>query len=303
MDSSSLVYLIPGLIFFSLNKVLLAYYNSQNLLKLYASANFLRALFLIGYLYAIMDVDNSGNYLVLIFSFAELSLLIILTVWSINSIFSVSAFDIEWVKKHLIFGSKSVIGSVFIDINTKIDILMLGAFDTNRIVGIYSYPALIIEGFNQIPIVFRTVLNPRITQTHANEGNDGLKSLIKKSRNMTYLILTLLGLFIVLLFPIAINLLELGETYLNGIIPLAILMAGTLISIGYAPILMTLNQLGFPGAQSILYIIIFVTNVLLNLILIPIYSMIGAAIATGLSAALTMLFIKIFVRKLIGIRV
>ena len=51
---------------------------------------------------------------------------------------------------------------VLIELNTKVDILMIGFFMGDYNVGIYSFAALFGEGFYQLLIVLQNVLNPFI---------------------------------------------------------------------------------------------------------------------------------------------
>ena len=64
---------------------------------------------------------------------------------------------------------------LFIELNTRIDVLILGSFVSDSLVGVYSLFSLISEGFYNLFTVMN-ILNPRITRYM----NEGLFSEIKK---------------------------------------------------------------------------------------------------------------------------
>ena len=63
----------------------------------------------------------------------------------------------------------------------------------------------------------------------------------------------------------------------------AILALGIAASSGHQPFLMLFSQLGRPGTQTLFIAGVFLSNVLLNLALIPWLGLYGAALATALS--------------------
>ena len=196
-----------------------------------------------------------------------------------------------------------MVGAFFVDINTRIDVLILGIFTTDKWVGIYSFAAMIIDGFNQLPMVFCKIINPIITHYKYNKGIDELKCMVLKARNLFYKYLSPLGVLGVMVYPLLILVLKLNPDYSKGWLPFVILMLGNLLGIGYAPFLMILNQTGFPGFQSLLYFLIFISNFLLNLLLVPLLGILGAAIATGTSFICLPLYIKILTIKSLKIRI
>jgi len=80
-------------------------------------------------------------------------------------------------------------------------------------------------------------------------------------------------------------------------------MSGILLSFGYLPLQMMLNQVGAPGYQTLFIALIFATNVVLNLVLIPMIGMLGAAIATSVSFSSQVLYLKMLVRRVVGINI
>lgn len=81
----------------------------------------------------------------------------------------------------------------------------------------------------------------------------------------------------------------------------AILTAGVVLSAGYLPFNMLLNQVGYPGWHTLLVGLKVIVNIIFNAMLIPLIGTYGAAVATALSFILAVLFFKVFVRKTLAL--
>ncbi|MCX7729520.1 MAG: polysaccharide biosynthesis C-terminal domain-containing protein, partial [Bacteroidia bacterium] len=71
---------------------------------------------------------------------------------------------------------------------------------------------------------------------------------------------------------------------------------GFILTGGYHVLLMIFNQIGYPKLQTILIFLVFISNVIFNLIFIPFLGIYGAAIGTSLSFLVQMFFIKYFLK-------
>jgi O-antigen/teichoic acid export membrane protein len=301
---TSLVYILPGLFFFSLNKLLLSFHNACRRMKAYAVFQALRYIFLISTLIYLVSISFDSNKISIIFTISELLLFLIVYIYSLRYVKpSFSKNIVYWCKEHIYFGFKAAIGNLLTVVNTRIDVLMLGIFASDKTVGIYSLAAMFVEGFNQLPIVVRTNVNPILTKYKFQKSDEELRAVILKGRNLFYKLMIPLGILAIILFPMIIYLLKLNKEFYNSYLPFSILMVGSLFSVGYKPFQMILNQAGYPGYQSLLVFLVFMMSVLLNSILIPLLGMIGAAMATAISFVSIIFFLKILVRKTIGIRI
>lgn len=289
-------FLVPALLFFVMNKVLLAYHNAVKNMRYYALANALRPIVMVLFVLLLVVLKSNDDYIVLTFLVSESILFFVLIISTVRILLK-GRFSMLWIKEHLRHGYKSAVGSVLIDINTRLDVLMLGYFTNEKMVGIYSLASMIVDGFSQLPIVFRTIINPYITNLYYQNKITQLKEKLIYGRNLTYKFLVPLGIVVVFGYVLMLNLLGFMDEYSESIMPMIILMTGLLSSIGYAPFLMIFNQIGMPGTQSLLFFFIFTTNVLFNLILIPHFGIVGAAIATSISYLSLILFLKILANK------
>lgn len=82
-----------------------------------------------------------------------------------------------------------------------------------------------------------------------------------------------------------------------------ILMAGITVASGYVPFGLLLVNGGFPGVQSLMVVLIVLTNTLGNFILIPFWGSIGAAVATTLANILSVVLLKFFARRCLCVSV
>jgi Na+-driven multidrug efflux pump len=82
-----------------------------------------------------------------------------------------------------------------------------------------------------------------------------------------------------------------------------ILMLGNILAAGYLPFQLIFNQTGHPGEQTFFIFILFATNTLLNLVLIPVLGMLGSAVATAGATVLQIVYLRQLTRRVIGIRI
>ena len=297
-------YIVPALFFCGQNKVLLAFLNAREEFKSYAILNATRALVLCLVTVACVVVSVRGAVLPIVFSLSEFSLYLLLLCTTRSHISrDIDATFRTWMRMHFSFGYRSVIGSLFIDINTRIDVLVLGIYCSVHDVGVYSYAAMLIDGFTQLPIVLRTIVNPKLTRAYFQEGPEAFQKVIREGRRLSYLALVPIGLLVVASYYPIVYLLHLSPEFLEGFVPLVVLMAGSLVSIGYAPFLMVFNQVGKPTEQSLLYFSIFASNLLLNLLLVPYLGMLGSALGTALAYLCFVLILRILARRKLGVNI
>lgn len=284
--------LFPGVLAFAINKNHLALINGKQEYMSYSIYSALRGVLpLLTFVWMIF-AGVSGQYIALLITCPELALLIILTIHNLKY-FSIKSdcINLKLISKYLNHGFKSFIGTIFIDINTKIDVLVLGIYVTDHFIGIYSLASIVIEGVNQLPIIFRTLINPKITILFETDKSQ-LNRFIKKTVNLSYKVFSIFGLLVVLGYFMVVKVLFYGSETFSSLFVILIIMAGVFFYNGYAPFLMIFNQVGRPLLQSYIYIFSFGINLVLNLLLVPIMGMYGAAIATSVSFAIYPLVIK-----------
>lgn len=164
------------------------------------------------------------------------------------------------------------------------DILMLGFYNTASEVGIYraaSQTAFLMILFDRSLV---TIFAPTIASLFNQGSLEEAKQLFKTSSRWNFALT--LPLFIVLIVSSQNILRVFGTDFQAGWIVLIILAAGQLTRAGGGSL--SMHMLAMSGHQYLkLYgdIILAITNIILNVVLIPLWGPLGAAIATAASIA------------------
>lgn len=294
-----LIYVLPGLWCFALNKIFLSILNGYRLMKAYAFAQASRYILMIALLITCVITHKPSFILPIIFSGAEIILLIWLIIYTLTlRLYSPVAPQKwgKWFRKHILFGFKSFASGALSEINTRVDVLMLGFFTGDRIVGIYSFAAILVEGIIQLIIVIRTNINPVLTRLFTHNQFEKLKKTIHQGVKIFYPIMAGLGILCIITFPLLVHLFLPNSNFMDGWPVFCILIAGIMLSAGYMPFNMLLVQTGYPGSHTIMITLTVLANIVLNGLLIPWLGMYGAALATSASFVLAIVLLKIFVR-------
>ena len=296
-------YGLIGVFFLALNKVLLAYHNALRRMIFFSFFNSLRYILMLTSLGVFIYIGVSGYQLTLIISISEFILFSLLIFYSSSlSRFSSNFRNLsKWINSHKRFGLDAAFGNILLDLNTRVDVIMLGIFTTDKIVGVYSFAAMIAEGFYQLSVVFRTNINPLLTKLKFSHSISELESSIKKGKNLSYIFLTPVGFFLLITYPILLKFVNQSYNSIMNISVFSTLVIGAMTVSGYVPFQMILNQSGFPKKQTKIFFIIFSSNVFLNLALIPLVGGIGAALASSISLLIGIISLKLEVARTLGV--
>jgi O-antigen/teichoic acid export membrane protein len=286
--------ILPGLLFFSWNKVLLSYHNGCRRMKAFAVFNFLRyAAILLGLILFIF-LKYDVNYLPLILSAAELALFLVVMVYSLpflwGAIHKKRLF--VWIKIQYKFGNKALLGNFLLDVNTKVDVFILGIFLTDSQVGIYSFASTFAEGFMQLPVLLRNNINPILAKLSVKGNFKLTEKIINNSKTKFLKMIGGIGILAILMFPLVFIVFAIEEHRFDTWLIFSILVLFVSISSGYQPFLMLFNQFGHPWQQTKFIFVLFLSNVLLVLLLVPFMGIYGAALGTGLSFIVQMYYQK-----------
>jgi len=274
----------PGLAFFAVNKVLMGILNGGRRMKAFALGQTLRVSVI---LVSCLGVAWSGQppyMLGLSFTIAEFVLLpfLLYLVRPHPTDFSSGEALRRWIKVHFHFGSKAMINGFLAESYIRIDVIMLGIFVSDRDVGIYSFAALFIEGLFQVPVVFRTLANPELARL-LNAGDK--LATVKFCRKVS---LMSLGVFVLAAAAVLVAYPYLGPWFPDDLVNLShpillVLIGGLVIYAVMIPMDMIVLQGGMPGRQSLLMTFNVLVNAALNLALIPLFGLYGAATATAIA--------------------
>ena len=300
-----MISIAPGIFFFSFNKIfLLGILNGFERMRSYAIYQALRYLLIFISLIICIKFSLRGENLTIIFVYSEIILFTVLLFdISYNYKWFGSKDWIKWSKIHIPFGLKSILSSIFIEINTRVDVIMLGLFFPDSKVGIYSFSALFAEGFFQLIIVLQNSVNPKIAQLILDKEKIKLEIFIRKIKITSYRLISIFGILAIISYPFLLSIITNKSEYKESFMPFATLIIGIVTASGYLPFQNILILSNKPFFQSLMIISIALINVFLNFLLIPILGINGASIATALSTISSMLILKNIINGQLNVKI
>ena len=301
---TALLALAPGLVLFSINKVILSVLNGLRQMRAFAVFQALRFVFILLGVGVILWLGIAGELLAGAFSLAEGLLLILLAVYVERRVAPIRWRQVRrrWLRRHVAFGWKSFLSGTLSELNTRVDVLTLGLFLSDRVVGIYSFAAIFAEGLNQLPYVVRNNLDPLLGNRFADGDLRRIEWYSRKIRSLFWPGMALLGVVAVGVYSAMIGLLFADGDFAASGGVFAILVLGIVLSAGYRPFLGILLQGGEPARYTQLTALIVAGNLAGNLLLIPVFGMHGAAAATAAALVAEALLVVIYARRLFGVR-
>ena len=294
----------PALFLFSLNKVLASFINGQERMREFAIINITRYFGLTAFLLLFILLDFSQEHLMYMFLCSELLVFFLCISFTSNYIHLIHYKAVIFIAyEHILFGCKALLSGIFVELNFRIDVIVMGIFTSDSIVGIYSFFSLLAEGLYNVFVVVKNIINPKLAKLlNANHLKD-LKIFIHSTIKTVYLIsiffipILTLGVYFSISFLPDVNLLT------ENFYILIILFSFIFIISGFIPFEMILTLAGRPELQSLQGLVVCFINLILNLVLVPIYQGAGAAISTGISFLTGILIIYIIVSKKLGIKI
>lgn len=275
---SGLLLVAPGIVAFALNKVLFGALNGRGELRLYAWMQLARAAFVLAATVGILIAGLPAFAVGGIFTAAELMLLpcLLLVVRP-----RASGDGGEWRRRHLAFGGRGLVNGVLLETHLRVDVIALGYFVSDRAVGVYAFAMLFAEAVYQVPVVVRTVAYPRLVRLATLGDRASLASLVRRISVNGGAACAAAAVAVAVAYPILAP--RFDPAFLDGVVPLYLLLGGMVVYAFFIPFDQLLLQSGFPGRQSVMMAVYVSINVVLNVVLIPRYGLAGAAAATSVS--------------------
>ncbi len=296
-------YIVPGLVLFAFNKTFLGILNGLRQMKAFAFFQAVRYILIVSFIILAVARKSPSQNLPLAFTFAEALLFLSLLFYTKRFFQFVGPTHWKgWFKKHFTFSYHSLGGNVLADVNTRVDILILGYFLSDRQVGIYSFAAILAEGFSQVLVVLKNNVNPVLANLSGRSQIVKLQDVIKSGVKLTYQYAAALGGIAILLYPLLLKIFTNGD-FKDSWLVFVILLAGIIASSGYQPFQMLLAQAGFPKYYTLLVALVFLSNVILNIIMVPILGIYGSALATAISFVISAVVLKLLTRKTIKVSI
>lgn len=175
------------------------------------------------------------------------------------------------------------------------DIILLGKFTDFVTVAYYAVAVKLATATALALQSVNVIIAPKIAEVFVRKDISELKKIIKNSTRLIF-ILSIPALIILGLFA-SFFLNFFGSEYVAAKSALLILLAGQFFNTLCGPVGIYMNMTGRQGKLQQILLVGFITNLLLNWILIPKYGMIGAATATAISMVLWNLIAVLYAWK------
>lgn len=215
---------------------------------------------------------------------------LVLSVASITSLlFIINKFkernvsiDRDKMKSLALFSLPLMLSSASGVVQGNIDNIFVSYFNTVGDVGIYDASFTISKVLTLVGTSAGFITLPLFSKYHGENDIEGLDKIYKISTKWIS-ILTLYPLSVIIYFPNEILALAFGQNYAGGAVVLLIISSGITMSAFVGNCGMALTATEKPKYVFYTQIGALFVNILLNITLIPIYGIVGAAIATALS--------------------
>lgn len=161
------------------------------------------------------------------------------------------------------------------------DVLFISAYDTFESVAYYSIAVKLATVTALALISVNIVIAPKIASIYNDKNFYQLKLILKKATRMNVVIS--LPIIIILLFFSEYVLSTFGSNYILAKNALWILLIAQFFNSITGPSALYLNMTGRQKKLNVILVISLLINVLLNIILVPDFGMLGAAISTTTS--------------------
>ena len=167
------------------------------------------------------------------------------------------------------------------------DTILLGVWESARIVGIYevAFKTSMLTTF--ILVAANSVASPKFASFHAQGNYDGLERLLQQV-TLVVILLTLPVVLVLTIFPEYV-LWIFGAEFGVGAGALRILVLGQFVGVAMGSVIQVLMMTGHEKIVRNVTVLGAASNLVLNVILVPLYGMYGAATATSMSSVIASL--------------
>jgi O-antigen/teichoic acid export membrane protein len=188
-------------------------------------------------------------------------------------------FDKKVISKIVRLGLINAIALVVIQLNFRVDILIMNYLSTEKEIGYYSVGVSIAEKLWQLPFAVGVVLTSR---SASSQNAEELEKDVSQLLRVTFLIILIAAIFLYFLAPYLIPLFF-GKAFYQSIFVVQTILPGVLFFVIVRILSSSLAGLGKTYLILLIFVPALLINILLNFIWIPEFGGIGAAWATNIS--------------------
>jgi O-antigen/teichoic acid export membrane protein len=203
------------------------------------------------------------------------------------------ALSFRLLKRVASFIFQAHVANVFSFLKLRADMFLIAYFLSLREVGYYSIAMAMLAALWYLPAAIAQVLIPHISKRDNQAGNQLTPRLARMGFAVSFIGAILMA---ILSYPLVKALF--GDAFLPAIPALLLLLPGGVIFTFAKMLAGDLIGRGLPKYAMYISIAAFVTNIIVNLLLIPKFGIIGAAIASSITNTFTgLMFLTAFLRE------
>jgi O-antigen/teichoic acid export membrane protein len=206
-------------------------------------------------------------------------------------------FDLGYWKKMLREAFPLGIAAVLRKVSWHVDTLILGAMGTAAAVGLFSGAYKVVQGLNLIPLCFALPLFPVFSRL-AQSSTESLFSSYEKALKFLFVVSLPLVVFLTVCSEKIVTLF-LGKQFVEATIALQILAWALLFLFPTSLYVYLFTALGKQTLFAVSSAACLGINIVLDVVLIPKYSYVGACIGT-LCAEITLFFVGFYFLRRLG---
>jgi O-antigen/teichoic acid export membrane protein len=201
--------------------------------------------------------------------------------------------DLALARRSLGFGLRAYVGRVMQLGNYRLDQWLLGAISGARALGLYSVAVAWAEALWYLPTALAAVQRPDLVRSHARTAGERAARVFRGS----ILVTAVSGILMIALAPFLCTVVF-GEPFRDSVGQLRVLVLGAFGIVAVKLLGNALVARGRPGLQSVAVGVGFLGTVVLDVLLIPPFAGMGAAIAssaayTAAGATMAVIFVRL----------
>lgn len=162
------------------------------------------------------------------------------------------------------------------------DVFLLKKYFSNEEVAFYAIAIKLFNILSMVIIAININVAPKLAEYYEIKEYNKLTEILKKSQQIIFRSNLLIGFVLIIFGKIILNFF--GENYAKSYYPMIILVSGQMIISFFGSTSALLNMSNKQEVFKNILIVATLINLILNLIFIPIYGMVGAAVSFTISS-------------------
>jgi O-antigen/teichoic acid export membrane protein len=211
-----------------------------------------------------------------------------------------SFWDMSALRATTIFGFFVVLSNSIGYLATQIDSILIGHYLDPTAVGIYAVAILLVQALTLVPNAIQCVTYPAMATLYGKGDVVGVRHIFYSTLKKSFLLTSGVAVLLAICAPFIITLLF-GQQFLGAYIPLLILLIGYTVDSSFSAVGTTLGSIGKVHIVFRIQAICVVLNIILNILLIPLLGIAGAALATSIMLIVDFLITTALINRYLSV--